>query len=393
VSRAHIWEDVFRQPVRTDRLSDLREQIDEINLQILNLLSRRGALVQEIGKVHAEAGSQFYHPDREEEMLSYLVEANGGPYPDETVIGLFKEIFKASLDLQKEQQRETLMVSRKSKDLDTVIEVKGLRIGAGSPIVVAGPCSIESWPQLDEIARAVSCLGAHILRGGAFKPRTSPYSFQGLGREGLEYMSRAAVKYGLISVTEVLDTRDIDLVSQFVDILQIGARNMQNFALLKAAGSTSKPILLKRGFMVTVEELLYAAEYIMLEGNEKIILCERGIRTFERWTRNTLDISAVALIKRLSHLPVIVDISHSAGRKDIAIPLAKAALAVGADGIMVEVHNNPSVALSDAQQQLSIEEFEQMMSQALSLLSVEASPRPAPATIPADPRGLLLGRV
>jgi 3-deoxy-7-phosphoheptulonate synthase/chorismate mutase len=344
-------------------VTKLRKRIDAINLQILDLLCERGALVERIGRIHAKMGDQPFQPEREQEMLAYLVQANKGPYSDETIKRLFKEIFRASLHLKVQRDKESLKVSRGSHDRDTVVEVEGVRMGGGEPVIIAGPCAIESSEQLDRIAREVSKLGVRVLRGGAFKPRTSPYAFQGLGGEGLKYLKQTALKYGLVSVTEVMDTRDVELVSQYADILQIGARNMHNFALLKAVGATKKPILLKRGFMATIEEFLYAAEYIMVEGNGAIILCERGIRTFEAWTRNTLDISAVALVKRESHLPIIVDISHSAGRRDIAVPLAKAALAAGADGIMVEVHCNPSVALCDSKQQLTLEEFGQLVAE------------------------------
>lgn len=228
-------------------------------------------------------------------------------------------------------------------------------------MVIAGPCAIESLEQLTEIAREISNLGISVLRGGAFKPRTSPYGFQGLGEQGLKLLRGVAEEFGMISITEVMDTKDIDLIYAYADIIQVGARNMHNFSLLKAVSAIDKPVMLKRGFMATIEELLYAAEYVMSGGNEEIILCERGTRTFEKWTRNTLDISAVAILKQESHLPVIVDVSHSAGRRYIVSPLAKAALGAGADGIMVEVHSDPLMALSDAEQQLSFSEFRDLL--------------------------------
>jgi len=242
-----------------------------------------------------------------------------------------------------------------------VIEVKGEKIGNGSFTVIAGPCSVESYDQVMEIAHFVKEHGARALRGGAFKPRTSPYSFQGLGVKGLEYLKEAGDKYGLPVVTEVMNTELVPLVAEYADILQIGARNMQNFALLKAVGKTHKPVLLKRGMMARIEEFLLAAEYILAEGNPNVILCERGIRTFETYTRNTLDISAVPLIKQLSHLPILVDPSHATGKRELVPPLAKAALAVGADGIMVEVHMNPERALSDGRQTLDFQQFASMM--------------------------------
>ena len=230
--------------------------------------------------------------------------------------------------------------------------------GIGKEIcVIAGPCSIENKDQLESIARAIKQQKVRFIRGGAYKPRTSPYEFQGLGMEGLKLLKYVAKKYSLISVSEVLDPRDVEKSNEYVDMIQIGSRSMQNTALLKEVGKTKKPILLKRGMMSTLNEFLNAAEYVVLEGNENLILCERGIRTFENSTRNTLDISSIAIIKKETSLPVIADLSHSLGRKDILEPIAKSVIALGVDGIMVEVHNNPAIALSDAKQQLSLEEF------------------------------------
>lgn len=243
----------------------------------------------------------------------------------------------------------------------TVVDVGGVKVGAGRPVVVAGPCSVESWEQILEAAVAVKRAGADILRGGAFKPRTSPYSFQGLGVEGLKLLRRAADEAGLPVVTEVLDPRMVPVVAEYADALQVGARNMQNFPLLREVGRSGKPVFLKRGFGARIEELLAAAEYILLEGNDQVVLVERGIRTFETSTRFTLDIAAVPVLKEQTHLPVIVDPSHAAGRRELVPPLAKAALAAGADGIMVEVHPNPDEALSDARQQLTLEMFERLM--------------------------------
>jgi 3-deoxy-7-phosphoheptulonate synthase/chorismate mutase len=342
-------------------IENLRKQIDKVNLQILELLAERGTLVHKIGEIKGHLGLDFFDPRREEEMLADLVRVNPGPYPDDTIRAVFKEIFKASLHLQEATAKQHLLAHRRANQSPTVIEVKGVCIGGDRPVVMAGPCAIESLEQLTEIAREISSQGISILRGGAYKPRTSPYSFQGLGEQGLKHLKEVAEKFEMVSITEVMDVRDIDLVYTYADIIQIGTRNMHNFSLLKAVSAIDKPVMLKRGFMATVEELLYAAEYVMSGGNEKVMLCERGIRTFERWTRHTLDISAVAIIKQESHLPVIVDVSHSAGRKDIVIPLAKAALGAGADGIMVEVHINPPVALSDADQHLSFLEFRDLL--------------------------------
>lgn len=253
------------------------------------------------------------------------------------------------------------LVSRKHKD-KTIIEVGNAKIG-GNFTIIAGPCSIESKEQIFEIAKFLRKIGVHVLRGSAFKPRTSPYSFQGLGEKALKWLREAGDEFNLPVVTEVMDTRHVKLVAEYADILQIGARNMQNTPLLREVGKTKKPVLLKRGFSSTIEEWLLAAEYVMMEGNESIILCERGIRTFEPATRFTLDISAVPVVKELTHLPVIVDPSHAAGKRSLIPPLAKAALAVGADGIMIEIHPNPSKALSDGPQSLIFEEFERLVSE------------------------------
>ncbi|MEW6188874.1 MAG: 3-deoxy-7-phosphoheptulonate synthase, partial [Actinomycetota bacterium] len=253
------------------------------------------------------------------------------------------------------------LVNREVKPEDTVVKLKDAVIGGGYFTVIAGPCSVETEEQVLTTAKAVKRAGASILRGGAFKPRTSPYSFQGLGKEGLKILAEARRETGLPVVTEVMDTRDVDLVADYADMLQIGARNMQNFLLLKAVGAAPKPVLLKKGFSNTIDEFLMAAEYIMRAGNENVVLCERGIRTFETYTRNTLDLSAVPVIKDLSHLPVVVDPSHATGRSDLIEPLSLAALAVGADGIMVEVHPHPEEALCDGSQSLTFDAFNNMM--------------------------------
>ena len=242
----------------------------------------------------------------------------------------------------------------------TVIKVNNLEIGKDL-LIIAGPCSVESREQVTEIAKAVKEAGANMLRGGAYKPRTSPYSFQGLGRVGLEYLREAGDLVGLPIITEVVDTRDVYLVSEYADVLQIGARNMQNFSLLQEVGKIDKPVLLKRGMNATIEEWLNCAEYIMAGGNHEVILCERGIRTHETFTRNTLDLSAVVAIKELTHLPVVVDPSHATGRREMVEPMSLAAIVVGADGLEIEVHNNPAVALSDASQQLTPEQFAELL--------------------------------
>jgi 3-deoxy-7-phosphoheptulonate synthase len=249
------------------------------------------------------------------------------------------------------------LVSRQTNATDTVINVNGIEIGGNEIIIIAGPCAVENREQLLETAKAVRLAGANILRGGAFKPRTSPYSFQGLGEEGLRYLSQAREVTGLPVVTEVMDTRQMEMVCEYTDIIQIGSRSMHNFPLLREAGKCRKPVLFKRGLMATIDEYLNAAEYILSEGNREIILCERGIRTFETSTRNTLDLSAVPILKRRTHLPVIIDPSHATGHSWLVPAMAKAAIAAGADGVMVEVHNKPLEALSDGPQSLYPDEF------------------------------------
>jgi 3-deoxy-7-phosphoheptulonate synthase len=253
------------------------------------------------------------------------------------------------------------LASRSFKRENTVVKIRDVSIGGDEVIVAAGPCSVESREQVEIIAEYVRAAGARILRGGAFKPRTSPYSFQGLGEKGLMHLREAGEKYGLPVITEVVDVGQIPMVCEYADILQVGARNMQNFMLLGELGRVRKPVMLKRGMSSTIEEWLMASEYILKGGNENVILCERGIRTFERYTRNTLDISAVPVIKKLSHLPVFTDPSHGTGIRDKVMPMARASIAAGADGIIVEVHHDPEHAKSDGAQSLYPDQFEQMM--------------------------------
>lgn len=253
------------------------------------------------------------------------------------------------------------LASREFKPEATVLSVRDVKVGGQKLAIIAGPCAVESRKQLLETAQVVKQAGASLLRGGAFKPRTSPYAFQGLGEEGLRYLAEAREMTGLPVVTELMDSRESDLVMRYADVIQIGARNMQNFRLLKEVGSHDKPVLLKRGMSSTIKELLMSAEYIMSEGNYKVILCERGIRTFEDSTRNTLDLTAVPVVKQLSHLPVIVDPSHGTGKWDLVAPMAMAAIAAGADGLMIEVHPNPEEALSDGAQSLLPEKFSRLM--------------------------------
>ncbi len=261
-------------------------------------------------------------------------------------------------------------VNRRLKSEDTVIDVKGIPIGGSEMVVIAGPCSIESREQLDTIAKSVKEAGAKLLRGGAFKPRTSPYSYQGMGLEGLKLLKEIGDKYDLPVVSELMDKNDLPDFIKYVDIIQIGARNMQNFALLKDLSTIDKPILLKRGFANTIEEWLMSAEYIMSGGNENVILCERGIRTFEQYTRNTLDVSAIPVIKKLSHLPIIVDPSHAAGKWDLVESLSLGSIAAGAHGLIIEVHHEPEKAFSDGAQSLKPKKFTDLMKKANKIASV-----------------------
>ncbi|MEW8979462.1 MAG: 3-deoxy-7-phosphoheptulonate synthase [Symbiobacterium sp.] len=273
------------------------------------------------------------------------------------------------------------LASRDFHPEDTVIRVGGAAVGGGDFWVVAGPCSVEGRDLLLEAARLVRDGGAHALRAGAFKPRTSPYSFQGLGEEGLKYLAEARAITGLPIVTEVMDTRDVELVAEYADVLQIGTRNMQNFSLLREVGRTHKPVLLKRGMSATIEEWLMAAEYVMSEGNHQVILCERGVRTFETATRNTLDLSAVVVAKALTHLPVVVDPSHGVGKRDFVVALARAAAAVGADGVLVEVHPRPDEAKSDAAQTIGPAAYHQMMHEVAAIVQVLGRRLRAPAWV------------
>ena len=285
-----------------------------------------------------------------------------------TILGLVGDTTRVDIDLLKSLEMVDTVkrvsepfkqANRKFHPMDTIIEVGNARIGGGYFAMIAGPCSVESEAQIVEVAQAVKASGANLLRGGAFKPRTSPYAFQGMGAEGIRLLLKAKEATGLPIVTEIMNISTLDLFTD-VDVIQVGARNMQNFDLLKELGKTKKPILLKRGLANTIQELLMSAEYIMSEGNEKVILCERGIRTFETATRNTLDLSAVAVLHNLTHLPVVVDPSHATGKAELVPPMALAATAAGADGIMVEVHNNPAAALCDGAQSLTPAQFDEL---------------------------------
>ncbi len=345
-----------------ERIKSLRKEIDQINLQILDLLSQRAVLASDIGKVQAELGVQFYDPQREAQMLQALEQANQGPFSNETIKALFKQIFMASLALEETEARASIMVQRKSADEQTLVRLpNGVEFGGEDFVVISGPCAVESFEQMDAVAAAMHQRGVRVLRGMGYKPRTSPYDFQGLGEEGLKIARQVANKYDMAVTSEIMDASQVPLFADYVDLFWVGARNMQNNFLLKALGKIRQPVLLKRHFAATLSEFIYAAEYIVSAGNPNVILMERGIRTFEPWTRNTLDISAVPLLQMETHLPIIVDVSHSGGRRDLVIPLAKIARASGAHGLMFESHPNPAVAMSDAKQQLNIPQFHELM--------------------------------
>lgn len=320
-------------------------------------------------------------PDASEEALNHLVKkleskglsANVSRGTERTIVGVIGDTSKVT-----EEEEDAIRVmtgvedvmriikpyklaSREFRSENTTIDVKGMVIGGKRIHVIAGPCSVENKTMMISVAEEVKKAGATFIRGGAFKPRTSPYAFQGLGEEGLKYLAAAREKTGLPVVTEIMDPRDLDVMVEYADVIQIGARNMQNFRLLLEVGAVNKPVLLKRGLASTIKEWLMSAEYIMSKGNHQVILCERGIRTFETATRNTLDLSAVPVLKQLTHLPVVVDPSHGVGKWDLVAPMAKAAVAAGADGILIEVHPNPEEAMSDGEQSLKPDAFRKLM--------------------------------
>ncbi|MGM9992617.1 MAG: bifunctional 3-deoxy-7-phosphoheptulonate synthase/chorismate mutase [Candidatus Bruticola sp.] len=340
-----------------NKVNELRTEIDKINSKILNLLNERAGIALKLAKEKAKAGISGYDPVRESLMLDGLVQQNLGPFGDSAVREIFKHICQITLELMGSSERCNLKVSRSSHPENTKFTINGAIFGSGAFNVIAGPCSIESEEQAEAVASCLDKLGVKLMRGGAFKPRTSPYSFQGLGMVGLQMLFQAARRHNLAVVSEITDVRLLDQAAPYIDIIQIGARSMYNYPLLQEVGRLGKPVILKRHFAASLDEFLLAAEYIMQGGTSDIILCERGIRTFERWVRNTLDISALPLLKRETHLPIMADISHAAGRRDILLPLAKAVKAAGADALMIEVHNNPKCARSDSQQQLNLDEF------------------------------------
>ena len=321
------------------------------------IIMKHGATTAQIANVAAriEQMGRQVHLSRGEERTIIGVIGNGRPIDREQIARM------SGVERVVPVLRPFKLASREFHPADSVFPINGVSIGGKQIVVMAGPCAVESREQLMETAEAVKEAGAHVLRGGAFKPRTSPYSFQGLGEKGLHLLAEARRATGLPVVTEVMAPEQVPLVTTYADILQVGARSMQNYALLHAVGESQRPVLLKRGMMSTIEELLMSAEYILSHGNQRVILCERGIRTFEPYTRNTLDISAVPLLKQLSHLPVVVDPSHGTGHWELVAPVARAAVAAGADGLIIEVHPRPDQALSDGAQSLKPSRFRELM--------------------------------
>jgi 3-deoxy-7-phosphoheptulonate synthase len=324
---------------------------------LMIIIMKHGATAAQISNVAArveQMGCQTHLSQGEERTIIGVI-GNGRPIDRDSIERM------SGVERTVAVLRPFKLASREFHPQDTVFPINGLTIGAKQIIMMAGPCSVESREQLMTTAEAVKGSGAHVLRGGAFKPRTSPYSFQGLGEKGLRLLAEARKVTHLPVITEVMSPEQVPMVTTYADILQVGARNMQNFALLHAVGEAQRPVMLKRGMMSTIEELLMSAEYILSHGNERVMLCERGIRTYEPYTRFTLDISAVPLLKQLSHLPVIVDPSHGTGKWELVAPVARAAIAAGADGLIVEVHPKPEEAVSDGAQSLKPKRFDEMM--------------------------------
>ncbi|WP_252231772.1 3-deoxy-7-phosphoheptulonate synthase [Clostridium sp. ZBS15] len=331
------------------------------------IIMKPKASEEEIGKVKSFIESKGLETHISKGNTYYIV----GIVGDTAIIDPKKLQVLKGVDRVMKVQEPFKKANRIFKPNDTIINIDGSIVGGGKLGIMAGPCSVESEEQIIEVAKRVKAAGANFLRGGAFKPRTSPYSFQGLELEGLKLLKAAKQETGLPIVTELMSTDYIDTFIEEVDVIQIGARNMQNFDLLKQIGRTKKPILLKRGLSATIEEWLMSAEYIMAGGNENVILCERGIRTFETITRNTLDLQAIPVVKRLSHLPIIIDPSHAGGYAYLVEPMAKAAIIAGADGLMIEVHNDPENALSDGQQSLTPDQFDGLMGKVKAVAEIE----------------------
>ncbi len=340
----------------TPSLPELRRLIDDCNVELLRLLNRRTELALQAIAAKGQQVDDLFDPGRQAAMLARLVGDNPGPLGGDAVAAVFGVLFERILDRMQQREACALRVHRGTAEPDRIVMAGGQPIGA-SPLFIAGPCAVESEAQLDAAARVLAGEGVRFLRGGVYKPRTSPYAFQGLGDAGLPILRSVAARYGMATVAELTDARQIDRAAPYVDLVQVGARNMDNYELLRALGQTRLPVLLKRHFAATVDEFLLAAEYLLAGGNPSVVLCERGIRTFARHARFTPDLAAVPVLRLATALPVIVDVSHAAGRTDILLPLVAAALSAGAQGILIEVHPDPPHARSDATQQLTPDGF------------------------------------
>ena len=363
-------------------LSALRQAVERSSLELLEALNARALQTQAIASAKARLALPVRDALRESELMERLVEANAGPLPDEVVRALFRQVIDVCVSLMEGRPRHGLLIGSGGGPRVS-IEVRGHTLGGDRPVYLAGPCAVESEPQLDAVACSLAALGVGFLRGGAFKPRTSPYAFQGLGVAGLRLLREVADRYGMAVITEATSPANVEEVARWADVIQLGARNMYNYELLRAAGETGLPVLLKRSFSATLEEWLHAAEYVALAGSERIALCERGIRAFARETRSTLDLSAVPLARSASRLPVVVDVSHAAGRRDVLAPLSRAAFAAGAHAVMLEIHPDPDAAWSDADQQLTPSAFAVLQREvALGLARAAAALAPRPFTAP-----------
>ncbi len=338
-------------------LKELRDKIDNIDDQLLKLIQERFEIVDEVRKYKEANNINIKDKNREKQIISRISDNYRGILSKDEVTDIFKKIIGVSNHVQERLSNIDFHYEKKHENHKTIVKVNEESIG-DSFTYIFGPCSIESEEQIEEVASSIKKLGLKFIRGGAFKPRTSPYDFQGLGIDGLKMMKKIANKHGLLVVSEVMESTDLEEALEYIDVVQVGARNMQNFSFLKKLGKIDKPVLLKRGLSATIDEFLNASEYILQGGNDRVILCDRGIRTFENKTRNSLDIAGIAVIKRSTHLPVIVDISHAAGRTDIIPELAASVKALGVDGLMCEVHPDPGKALSDSSQQITPAQME-----------------------------------
>lgn len=353
----------------SEAIQRLRDEITELSLKLLSHINQRSERVLQIAEEKRRLNLPTRDPQRESTLLELVVAENQGPMTDASVRSLFRRIFDASVEIQDESAQKRLRIAKGSGPRIEV-SVADQVIGGGLPQYIAGPCAVENAEQIEIAAAGLRELGVRILRGGAFKPRTSPYTFQGLGEPGLKLLSDTAKRHQLVSISEATSPGNADLVARYVDIIQIGARNMYNYDLLRAVGQTNRPVLLKRGLSATLDEWLHAAEHIALAGSEQIILCERGIRTFSRETRGTLDLSIVPLARAASRLPVVVDVSHAAGRRDILAEMTAAAFAVGAEAVMIEVHPDPDLARSDSEQQINLADFAKLQRDVIARLQL-----------------------